>query len=142
MMIEAFDEAQTELDALALALEQVRQNAMLERDVDTLAALLAPELVYVHSNGVLDTRERYLASLASGANIYRSLALEQVQVHAASETLRMVTGWMIATIQKPTGDVALRARYVAVWRKQGTDWLLTFFQGTKSTEPGKELGKP
>jgi hypothetical protein len=55
------------MDAIDQALEAVRAaelrrcQALVSGDMEALAALLHPELVYVHSNGAIDDRAGYLA---------------------------------------------------------------------------------
>ncbi|RKP53572.1 nuclear transport factor 2 family protein [Pararobbsia silviterrae] len=116
----------------AESLERLRESAMLRADVAALDAMLEDDVVYVHSNGVADTKARYLESLASGANVYRALSLEDVRVSAASDDVLVVTGRMIASIRKATGDIALSSRYAAVWVRRGAVWRLALFQGTKT----------
>jgi hypothetical protein len=62
-----------------LTLDEQRLRAMLAADLPTLRTLLAPELSYTHSDGRTDTREGYLASLASGALNYRRCERETVE---------------------------------------------------------------
>jgi hypothetical protein len=55
------------------ALEQVRFSAMLAGDLDTIAALLDPRLIYVHSSGKADTRQSYLDALAKSEYTYHAI---------------------------------------------------------------------
>ncbi len=41
-------------------------RAMIARDDSLLPELLADDLVYIHSNGVSETKQAYLASVAAG----------------------------------------------------------------------------
>jgi ketosteroid isomerase-like protein len=55
------------------ALEEKRFAAMLAGDLDTFAALLDERLIYVHSNGLVDTRKSYLEALAKAEYTYHSV---------------------------------------------------------------------
>ena len=47
-------------------LEDERYQAMLDKDAPTLERLLHPDLVYMHSSGVADSKESYINGLLSG----------------------------------------------------------------------------
>jgi hypothetical protein len=55
------------------AAEEARRQAMLGADTRALAAMCAETLVYVHSSGVIDSRESYLQKLDGGALRYETL---------------------------------------------------------------------
>ena len=118
---------------LAVALERARQTAMVRADFETLEAMLDDDVAYVHSNGVEDSKTRYLSDLKSGAVVYQSLSFEDVSVRAATRELIVLTGWMIASIRKASGEISVRSRYTAVWEQRDTTWRLVIFQGTKAT---------
>ncbi|WP_413197350.1 nuclear transport factor 2 family protein [Pararobbsia alpina] len=120
---------------LARALELRREAAMRDADIRSLDTLLDDALAYVHSNGVEDTKARYLADLSRGAIVYRALSLEDICVRAASDDVLVLTGIMVASIRKVTGDIDVCSRYTAVWQRHpvNSDWRLMLFQGTKTT---------
>jgi hypothetical protein len=60
----------------ALALEEARRRALLSGDADALGRLLAPELRYVHSTGVCDTRESLLHKVRERAITYLALSFD------------------------------------------------------------------
>lgn len=120
-------------EACVRELERRRQHAMLAADVLILDELLDKDLVYIHSNGVEDTKAHYLADLATGAVVYRSLAFDEVRVKAVSDAMLVVVGLMIASITKASGDVSVRSRYTAIWQRPEAHWRLVLFQGTKTT---------
>jgi hypothetical protein len=54
-------------------IEQIRFDAMLAGDINTIADLLDTRLIYVHSSGLADTRDSYLAALAKAEYTYHSV---------------------------------------------------------------------
>ena len=58
----------TEQDILAL--ENRRYKAMVEADRATLNELLADDLVYTHSNAVIDTKQSYIDGILGGRWAY------------------------------------------------------------------------
>src|SRR3546814_4859729 len=58
--------------ASVLAVEDARFDAMTNNDVDALQLLLADDLHYVHSNGVVEGKAEFLRKITSGERRFRS----------------------------------------------------------------------
>lgn len=116
-------------DAELRALEQQRCRAMLAGDLQTLRALLAPELRYVHSTGVVDTRDSLLAKLGTGQIAYQQLRLEPILCTQGTD-VGSVAGQMHATLLRGGAPRQITASYLAVWRLRDGMWQLAAYQGT------------
>ena len=57
----------------ALKLDELRCNATLNRDIETLDRLLHDKMQYTHSNGTTDSKQEYLASIKGGHTDYNNL---------------------------------------------------------------------
>lgn len=112
-----------------LALEERRRSAMRAADCEALGALLAPDLRYVHSTGVVDTRESLMAKLAGGQIAYRHLAFEQLAVTRTTDAA-IVSGEMRAQVQRGEALLDIATCYLAVWLRRSGAWQLAAFQGT------------
>src|SRR5271165_7117141 len=55
---------------MIIELDRKRMVAMAEKDVATLNALLADDLVYTHSSARLDTKQSLIGAMQSGATVY------------------------------------------------------------------------
>lgn len=62
--------AQSELRPLTATLERQRWQAMVDRDLKTLLALLSDELVCVHSSESIDDKTSYLIKVNSDSTLY------------------------------------------------------------------------
>ncbi len=49
-----------------IELDRKRMNAMAQKDIATLNALLSDDLVYTHSTGRLDTKHSLIGAMESG----------------------------------------------------------------------------
>src|SRR4030095_6223936 len=60
-------------DALAqvVALEDKRRKAMVAGDVKPLSTIIAPDATYVHSTGIMQTRDEFLRLLANKTIQYK-----------------------------------------------------------------------
>lgn len=114
-----------------ITIEKERYAAMVERDVNKLRVLLAPDLTYVHSTGILENKEEFLDLIASGD-------LQYVSIRPLDALVREYRGWGIVTGQL---RVHVRVfgtsrrdtiRYTAVYRRLGGRWQLSAWQSTRA----------
>src|SRR5437868_12069904 len=66
--------------AALLAVNAARFRAMVREDLPGLDTLLAPELTYVHSDGGLESKTEFLATLRTGRLRYQ--AVDPSELHA------------------------------------------------------------
>jgi hypothetical protein len=64
----------------ALSAEQMRHAAQTSNDFDTMEKIFSPDLVYVHSSSVVDTKQSYIDSMRSGAVVYKVMTQTNVEV--------------------------------------------------------------
>jgi ketosteroid isomerase-like protein len=105
-------------------LEDKRYAAMLGKDVATLDRLLHDDLVYMHLNGVADTKASYIAGLLDGVSEYRRIERSDVSIkihpHAALVFSRLS---MSVTVRAQAREV--EARVLVVWTPSGDNiWRL------------------
>ncbi|KPH99580.1 hypothetical protein OK074_0709 [Actinobacteria bacterium OK074] len=112
-----------------LELDLARREAMIRADVPTLTAMFADDMVWIHGNGGVDTKQGLLGSIGSGRTKY--LVLDSVD-----ETIRFHGGLAflggIAVIKADLGGhvLELRNRYTVVWAPDGDDWKVVSWQST------------
>ncbi len=112
------------------ALEDRRWAAMLASDVEALGALLADEMRYTHSNGLVDTRASYLEAIANKTFDYRSEDRTDVAITVLGDTA-MVTGRCAFTVVvNETRTVDLDGRYSAIWLRRAGEWRFLCYQST------------
>ena len=64
--------------------DKKRMNAMAQKDIATLNALLSDDLVYTHSSARLDTKQSLISAMESGTTVYT--AVEPSDVVAQTRT--------------------------------------------------------
>lgn len=113
-----------------IALEERRRQALLSSDLNTLQSLLSDNLIYMHSTGVCDHKDNYLAKLANGSLKYLKLNFGEMHVQELMNAA-VVTGRMSATISKDGQQKEVASLFMTVWAC-GTDgaWRLQAHQGT------------
>jgi len=111
-------------------LEMRRFELMVARDMKGLEALLADDLTYTHSNGVLENKEQFLAKLNSGKTLYQSIQSEDVRVRVIGD-VAIING--IALMRVWTGGQTqdLRLRYTDIYARREGRWQLILWQSTR-----------
>jgi uncharacterized protein DUF4440 len=107
-----------------------RFAAMMQADTTALGGYLADELVYTHSNALVETRAIHLEAIATKRTIYESIAPVELSYRSYGETV-LGTGTVKSrgSIGGTAFDVTLRVTTVHV--RRGGRWLLAAWQSTR-----------
>lgn len=108
-----------------------RFKVMVAKDIPGLQAVLHKDLVYFHSSGAQDTKESYIASIASGKSSYVMITPEEMQHRVYGKT-GINTG--IVSILQQAADGAqttIRLRFTDVFVYADKRWQMVSWQSTK-----------
>ena len=110
--------------------EKVWAEAVKGRNLAALEKIFTPELIYAHATGAIETKQKYLDRLRSGAQRYDSLTHESIKVvpygdSAVAHSLVRVTG---ANSSGPFNDHVMM---IHLWVKQAGTWRLAAHQTTR-----------
>jgi len=116
-------------DDIRLADER-RTAATRNADIGSLAMVLDDDVMYGHSNGVVDTKASYLEALSSGRLRYRTLdtTIDRVVEFDATVVLH---GSMTATIEAEGRTLQIEAVYLSVWRRAVDGCTMVAFQSAR-----------
>lgn len=122
--------AQSKTDRQILAVEQQRFEFMVRHDTVALRPLLANDLVYMHSNALLENKAAHLSAIATGRLVYESMLRETAKVRrygriALTNGIVRVKGIINGT------PFEVRLAYTAVYRRRHGHWQLANWQSTK-----------
>ena len=120
---------QTAVEAQIRALEDQRYRAMERGDVEVLGRLFHPELNYSHSNGAQDTRESLLDLISKGHFVYGPIEHPIDRIVITGGTALVVHA-MKAVVQVGGEERKLNNSALAVWVREGEEWLLAGYQPT------------
>ena len=110
--------------------EQKWIAAVTSKDKSALEAILAKELVYTHSTGLVEDKSQYLQALSSGNQKYDSIEYETPAIQTYGSTAVVATKVVMkgATKGQPFNN---QLRLLHVWVKQGGKWMLVAHQTTR-----------
>ena len=114
-----------------LQAERALYQAMIAKDCTALERILAPDLVYVHSTAVAESKAEYLAGVAKGAYEYEGIATRDTRVRVYS-TVTLIDGicdMRVGVAGQPKDLIHLL--FVLVWVRDGAAWRLGHRHATR-----------
>jgi ketosteroid isomerase-like protein len=113
------------------ALERARISAMLKGDHQAIAQYLDQDLIYVHSTGLVDGRENYLASLRDGKYVYERIEVIEER-HAEGADFVVLLQILSVVIRVAGADTTVPRQVAAssLWRRLHGEWKLVTMQAT------------
>ncbi len=115
-------------------LEAELDEAVVKGDVEFFKRVLSDNFTHTSQSGKTRTREEWLAGRTPGKSSYTALNTDALDIrllgHAAIVTGRIAPEGTEADGSPIEGSY----RFIRVWEKQGADWKLIAFQGTKIDE--------
>jgi len=111
--------------------ERALYDAMVARDFAAFERLLAPDLVYVHSTAVAETRAQYLAGVEQGLYEYDSVASRAVRLRGDGSILLEdgICDMRVGT--RGQAPQMIHLRFVLVWRHAPSGWQLLHRHATR-----------
>ncbi|MFZ5493142.1 MAG: nuclear transport factor 2 family protein [Pseudomonadota bacterium] len=113
-----------------LAADAARTAALIAEDRTALAATLATELRYVHSNGLAQDRAAYLEAAVGGAMTYTAITPVQQQVRLLSPQVALLSGSNRVAVVLNGKPLQAEVLYTAVYVQEAAQWKLTAWQST------------
>ena len=122
--------------------ERALYDAMVARDFAAFERLLAPDLVYVHSTAVAETRAEYLAGVARGSYEYQSVASRALRVRGNDSFVLQdgVCDMRVGATGKPPQMIHLL--FLLVWRKAPSGWQLLHRHATRVPDASHGATEP
>lgn len=111
--------------------ETYRFVAMMKADTSALRPMLSDDLVYVHSNGLTESKAEHLASISSGKLVYQKMQREAANVRFYGKTA-LVNGTLKVSGLLNGTAFELQLLYLAAYRKKRGHWQLVHWQSTKA----------
>lgn len=96
---------------------------MVNKNLDSLAEVLHPNVQYIHSNGLTETKIDVLENLRSGKLVLHSVKIKNADVRIVYQ-VAIVTGRGIFVGKIDQNDFEVELLYSEVWVNVDGKWLL------------------
>lgn len=118
---------------MIIDLDRKRMAAMAEKDVATLNALLADDLVYTHSSARLDTKQTLIENMESGATVYTAVEPSGVKAQDLGDAV-VLTGACRISVMSGGRPNSFSVRFTDVYANRGGRWQMVAWQSTRLAE--------
>jgi ketosteroid isomerase-like protein len=113
-----------------IELDRRRMKAMAEKDVATLNALLAEDLIYTHSSARLDTKQSLIGAMQSGATVYTAVEPSDVVAQDCGDAV-VLTGVAAISVVSAGKPNSFRVRFTDVYANRAGKWQMVTWQSTR-----------
>lgn len=111
--------------------EDMRFRAQVAQDTAALKTLLTDDLMYIHSNGLTETKSDFLHSITTGNITYQTMEPEADRRIRTYGKTGISNGIVHATGLLNGNPFDIKLRYTAVYVKQKGKWRLASWQSTR-----------
>ncbi|MBI1228201.1 MAG: DUF4440 domain-containing protein [Bacteroidetes bacterium] len=111
-------------------LEHQRFEAMTTKNIDFLKNVLADDLSYTHSNGLVEDKTTHLENIRTGKLQYRSIQPEGMKLRFHRRSV-IGTGIVNVTGILNEKEFTIKLRYTDVYVKEKGKWRLVAWQSLK-----------
>jgi ketosteroid isomerase-like protein len=111
--------------------EQALYRAMIAQDFGALDALLADDVIYIHSTAVAEDKKGYLTGVREGLYDYGAIESSGVSVRTDGD-VAIQTGTVVMSVAargKPKAPITLL--FTLVWKREQQRWRLWQRQATR-----------
>jgi hypothetical protein len=113
-----------------IELDKKRMDAMAQKDIAALNALIDDSLVYTHSSARLDTKQSLIGNMESGSTVYTSVAPSDVKAQDLGDTV-VLTGSCRISVMANGRPNSFGVRFTDVWANKGGQWRMVAWQSTR-----------
>lgn len=113
-----------------IELDKKRMQAMCQKDISTLNALLSDDLVYTHSSARLDTKKSLIGGMESGTTVYTSIEPSDVKAQDFGHTV-VLTGSARFRVMANGNPLNFGLRFTDVYVNKGDQWQMVAWQSTR-----------
>jgi ketosteroid isomerase-like protein len=118
---------------MIIELDKKRMTAMAQKDIATLKAVLADDLVYTHSTARLDTKQSLIANMESGSTVYTAVEPSDVKAQDLGDAV-VLTGSCRISVMSQGRPNSFSVRFTDVYANKGGQWQMVAWQSTRLPE--------
>lgn len=116
-----------------IELDKQRMTAMAQKDLATLNALLADDLVYTHSSARLDTKQSLIGNMEAGSTVYTAVEPSDVKAQDLGDAV-VLTGSCRIGVMSQGRPNSFSVRFTDVYASRGGQWQMVAWQSTRLPE--------
>lgn len=111
-------------------IERRRFAAMVAKDTAALQTMLADDLTYLHSNGLLEDKAQHISNIGTGKLVYSSMEPTEMKVRVRGRAA-IINGIVQVAGTLNGKPYSVRLRYTNVYTKAKGKWRLAAWQSLR-----------
>ena len=123
--------SQNKLEKKVLAFEDLRFEAMMNKDTQTLSAYLSEDLRYTHSNGLVETKADHLKNISSGKIVYKQISPLEQNIRLYGRKTAVINGVVEVDGELGGKSFLINLRYTDIYVRKKGKWKLAAWQSLK-----------
>jgi uncharacterized protein (TIGR02246 family) len=100
-------------------------------DFALLEKVLAPDLVYTHSNGLVDSRDSYIESLRSGKSRYLKVEYSEIKVRLLTPDIATANCRALIVSMQQGKETPMNLALLHVFKKNRGQWQMVAHQSAR-----------
>ncbi len=116
-----------------IELDRKRMQAVADKDIATLNALISDDLVYTHSSARLDTKKSLIGNMESGSTVYTSVVPSDVKAQDLGDTV-VLTGSCRISVMSNGKPNSFGVRFTDVYANKNGNWQMIAWQSTRTPD--------
>ncbi|MFN8349072.1 MAG: nuclear transport factor 2 family protein [Spirosomataceae bacterium] len=122
--------SQNSAETVVADIEKQRFAALVSKDYMYLEKVLANDLFYCHSNGLIDNKTSFIQSIKDGKLTYQEMTPEELKVRIYGKTA-VITGLCGAKVLSNGQQLNTRFRFTDVYVKSKAGWQMVSWQSLR-----------
>ncbi|MGH7094572.1 MAG: nuclear transport factor 2 family protein [Stellaceae bacterium] len=114
-------------------LDKKRMQAMADKDIATLNAVIADDLVYTQSSARLDTKKSLIGNMESGSTVYTSVVPSDVKAQDLGDSV-VLTGSCKISVMSGGKPNSFGVRFTDVYANRNGNWQMVTWQSTRTPD--------
>ena len=116
-----------------LRADGMRLAAMMTGDGTALGRVFSDELVFVHSDGRVESKADYVKNLMAGDTAYTNARTSELQTVKPSADVVVLIGRQDMRKRLGAAWSEITLRFLSVWRNEGGTWRMVAWQSMRPT---------
>jgi len=122
--------SQTTKETLVADIEKKRFTALVNKDYAYLDQVMGEDIIYCHSNGLIDTKASFIQSIKDGKLVYNEMTADELKVRIYDKTA-VITGVCTAKVVSNGQQLNTRFRFTDVYVKRKEGWQMVTWQSLR-----------
>ncbi|RDB04516.1 nuclear transport factor 2 family protein [Runella aurantiaca] len=122
--------SQTSKETLVADIEKKRFAALVSKDYAYLNQVMGEDIIYCHSNGLIDTKASFIQSIKDGKLVYNEMTADELKVRIYDKTA-VITGVCTAKVVSNGQQLNTRFRFTDVYVKRKEGWQMVTWQSLR-----------